>query len=147
MNDDHAISERLVDAVKKFEGYKTYAYQDSAGIWTIGYGRTGRIHEGDTTTHAFEDRWLRNRLEEIGKDIKRRVVVPIKQNQFEALASFIYNVGYGAFHRSTLLKRINQGDSDPGEEFERWIHAGGRVLAGLVRRRKHEREWFSEHLA
>lgn len=146
MSENFHITDRLIELVKEFEGYRSKAYLDAAGIWTIGYGRTGRIKEGETTDREYEDNWLRWELTRVGRIIESAVKVPMATGQFEALASLVYNIGTGAFHRSTLLKRFNDCDHKAYEEFDKWIHAGGKVLPGLVRRRKREQELFNEHL-
>lgn len=143
------VTERLVDTVKEFEGFHSKAYWDKFGkVWTVGWGRTGDVHEGDTTDREFEDAWLRYDLARRGREIEKMVTVPMAQNQFEALVSFSYNTGLGGLRRSTLLKRFNACDHSAHEEFDRWVHAKGQVepVPGLVNRRKREREWFIEHL-
>lgn len=141
------ISERLIEAVKQIESFEAKAYWDEFGkVWTIGYGRTGGVHEGDTTDREYEEAWLHWELTRLGREIEKLVTAPLAQNQFEALASFVYNVGLGAFTRSTLLRRFNACDHNAHEEFDKWVHAKGKVVPGLVNRRKRERAWFTEHL-
>lgn len=138
-----------MEAVKQIESFEAKAYWDKFGkVWTIGYGRTGGVHDGDTTDREYEEAWLHWELTRIGREIEKMVTVSMVQNQFEALASFVYNVGLGAFRRSTMLKRINASDDRAHEEFDRWVHAKGQVkpVQGLVNRRKRERAWFTEHL-
>lgn len=144
-----------VDIIKKWEGFRSKAYQDSVGVWTIGYGTTfystgKRVSRGDTITREQAETELMYYVEnKAAKPIKRLVKVPLNNNQFCALVSFIYNVGSGAFTRSTMLKRINSKNYDgAAAEFDRWVHAGGRKLLGLVRRRNEEQALFlqpSEH--
>lgn len=135
--------------VKKVEGCKLTAYPDPAtggDPWTIGYGATGPdIHEGTVWTQEQADNDLSERLREIGREIDDRVFVPLTPQQKAALASFIYNIGIGAFEKSTLLRRLNDGDyAGAAQQFARWDKAAGKVMAGLIRRRKLEAELFND---
>lgn len=138
------ISERLIDAVKKFEGFDLRAYWDAYGkTWTIGWGRTHGVKEGDTTTAEAEHAWLVDELERLQGRLRELVSVGLTQYQEEALISFVFNVGLGAFQASTLRKRLNAGDhAGAAREFDRWVHASDIVLKGLVTRRAEERSWF-----
>lgn len=132
------------DLIKNFEGCKLKAYQDSVGVWTIGYGSTGKdIVEGIEWKLADCERRLVLDLLMIEKDIESLVKVPLTQNQISALCSFIYNLGYGNFSKSTLLKKLNEKDYEgAANEFTRWDKAGGKVLKGLSLRRAKEKEIF-----
>ena len=130
--------------VAQFEGLELKAYRCPAGIWTIGYGHTGSdVHEGQVITKD-------EALALLGKDLASHVLqasgyiaVDVTQNQFIALTSFIYNIGVGAFRDSTLLKLLNRGDiQGAADQFLLWNKAGGKVLAGLTRRREAERALF-----
>ena len=127
--------------VKHYEGFRAKAYKDPVGIWTVGYGETGWNIGPDTqVTEAEASIRLSNRLLNIATRIGRLVDVGLAPNEMAALLSFIYNVGDGAFAKSTLRKKLNNG-ADPAEvaaEFLRWNKAGGRVLLGLKRRRAAE---------
>jgi len=138
-------SKKGIDLIKTFEGFRNNAYQDSAGIWTIGYGHTLTARQGMTITRTQGEELLRQDLKRFEKAVRDRVTVPLTQNQFDALVSLAFNIGVGAFTGSTLLKRLNQGDY-PGaaNEFKRWVHAGGRRLKGLVNRREKEELLFSK---
>lgn len=136
-----------MNRVKEFEGFDSKAYWDKFGkVWTIGWGRTGNVHEGDRTDMEYEDAWLRWDLTRRGREVEKMVKVPMAQNQFEALVSFSYNAGLGGLRHSTLLKKFNMCDTDAHKEFNRWVHSKGQVVPGLVTRRKREQEWFNEHL-
>lgn len=130
--------------IKQFEGLRTGAYLDAAGIWTIGYGHTGAdVRSGARIDTAQADRLLRQDLSVAEEAVRALVTVPLAQASFDALASFVFNVGANAFAGSTLLRKLNAGDPEgAAAEFERWRHAGGRVLPGLLRRRIAERTLF-----
>lgn len=137
-------SKKGIDLIKNFEGFRNNAYQDSAGVWTIGYGHTATAYSGMTISRAQGEELLKQDLKRFEKAVRDRVIVPLTQNQFDALVSFSFNVGVGAFSKSTLLKRLNQGDYNGAKnEFKRWVHAGGGRLQGLVRRREKEAQLFS----
>lgn len=137
------ISENCLDLIKQFEGCKLKAYKCPAGIWTIGYGRTTDVHEGDTCTQEQADTWLTEEANEFAEQIEKMVKVPLTQNELDALTSFAYNVGIGNFSRSTMLKRINEANfEEAAPEFLKWNKAAGKVLPGLVKRRQAEMDLF-----
>ncbi|NII73244.1 lysozyme [Dyella sp. SG562] len=136
-------SQQAVNLVKSFEGCSLTAYTDSVGVLTIGYGHTGGVRPGQTISQDQADAFLVNDLATASAAVAQRVEVPLNQNQFDALTSFVFNVGGGAFHDSTMLRLINQRNFEgAAAEFERWRYAGGRVLPGLLRRRIAERTLF-----
>jgi GH24 family phage-related lysozyme (muramidase) len=130
--------------VKTFEGLRLKAYQDAVGIWTIGYGTTRGVRPGMKITEAEAEKLLQEDLTRFEQAIHEAVNVPLNDNQFSALVSFTYNVGSGALRSSTLLKMLNQGSDvrSVADQFPRWNRAGGKVLAGLTRRRDAERALF-----
>ncbi|MGD1899289.1 MAG: lysozyme [Phormidesmis sp.] len=129
--------------IKSFEGLRLQAYRDAVGIWTIGYGTTRGVRPGMRISENQAIEFLQGDLARFEKAINDSVKVSINDNQFSALASFTYNVGPGAFRSSTLLRKLNRGDiRGAADEFPRWNKAGGRVLAGLTRRRNAERLLF-----
>lgn len=131
-----------------FEGFRHDAYLCPAGVWTIGYGNTryedgSPVRKGDRVTKGRGAELFRNILKGFEDKVSTLVKVDLTQGQFDALVSFAYNVGTGALAKSTLLRKLNSGDySGAADEFLRWNKAGGRVLAGLTRRREAERELF-----
>lgn len=153
-------TKECVQLIKKWEGlYRKRAdglieaYRDPVGIWTIGYGSInhmdlGRpIQPGDTITEATAERWLELEVEEAADDLNLLCQVPLTQGMFDALVSFIYNIGVGAFGESTLLKKLNRSDYEgTAREFDRWVHGTDngfrRVLPGLVNRRNDEEALF-----
>ena len=135
------ISNKGIALIKEFEGCRLQSYRCSAGVWTIGYGHTGKdIKEGMTITQQEADDWLMvdcNRVLQMLRDTLR---VPIRQNQLDALVSLGFNIGTEAFRKSTLMSLVNRNPDDMNipEQFDRWVYAGGKVMNGLVRRRKAE---------
>jgi lysozyme len=136
-----------LDLVRSFEGLKNDAYRCPAGVWTIGYGHTNGVKPGMSITDQQADAYLAEDLMESGKDIEKLVTVPLTDNQFSALTSFVFNAGINSLKTSTLLKRLNKGDYDAvPSELAKWVKArnpktGNKVtLKGLVRRRAAEAE-------
>ncbi|PDO81910.1 lysozyme [Kosakonia sacchari] len=142
------ISDKGIALIKQFEGLRLTAYQDSVGVWTIGYGWTqpvdGKpIRARMTIKEETAERLLRTGLVGYESDVSKLVKVKLTQGQFDALVSFAYNLGARALSTSTLLKKLNAGDyRGAADEFLRWNKAGGQVLAGLTRRREAERALF-----
>ena len=150
MKNKMKISQVGIDLIKEFEGFRTHPYRDSVGIWTVGYGTThymsGRhVTKNDqdineiTASHLLED--------EVNKTyahaVNVYVQVQLTQNQFDALVSFVYNLGTGSLKQSTLLRKLNSGDYvGATNEFHKWSHAGGHVIHGLAIRREREKEVF-----
>lgn len=137
-------SQACIDFIKSFEGFKPHAYLCPAGVWTIGYGTTEYVTPGDTVTEEEACDLLRQDVHEAADAVDDLVDVELTQSQYDALCSFIYNVGRSAFENSTLLKMLNQGKSakEIGPQFLRWNKAGGQVLTGLTRRREDEKRMF-----
>jgi len=130
--------------LKYFEGCKTVAYQDSVGVWTIGYGHTKGVYKGMTITQDEADSMLLTELEEYESYVENMVTVELNQEQFDALVVWIYNLGPTNFKNSTLLRKLNSGDySAVPTEIKRWNKAGGKVLKGLVKRREAEATMFA----
>ena len=141
-------SDKGIAMIKQFEGCKLTAYQDSVGVWTIGYGWTkpvdGKpIRAGMTIKQETAERLLKTGLVSYESDVSRLVKVGLTQGQFDALVSFTYNLGARSLSTSTLLRKLNTGDyAGAADEFLRWNKAGGKVLNGLTRRREAERALF-----
>lgn len=129
--------------IADFEGFKSEAYRDPVGIVTIGFGFTKGVQMGDVMSYEDALERLRSEAEGHWDGIKDSITKPLTQSMCDALTSFTYNVGVGAFNSSTLLRRLNRSDyKGAADELLRWDKAGGRVLRGLTRRRKAERELF-----
>ncbi len=143
------ISQNGIALIMEFEGCKLAAYKCSAGIWTIGYGHTNNVHYADVITQGQAEQYLLEDLKDVENAINKLVLVHINQNQFDALASFIFNFGYGQFAGSTLRKLLNQSKyNEAAEQFDRWVYAKNpktgqpEKLKGLIRRRNAEKELF-----
>tara|TARA_R110000765_G_scaffold424604_1_gene535760 strand:+ start:684 stop:1136 length:453 start_codon:yes stop_codon:yes gene_type:complete len=128
-----------VALIRKFEGCEFQAYQCSASVWTLGYGHTRDVSEGDTCTKDEAEQTLISDLEEFEGYVSDLVKTPLEQNQFDALVAWTFNLGPTNLRSSTLLARLNDGDlDDVPHQLRRWNKAGGKVLDGLVRRREAE---------
>lgn len=128
---------------ERFEGCRLTAYQDQVGRWTIGYGHTTGVKEGDTCTQAQADAWLALDMWWAEMMVNNYVHIKITQGEYDAMVDFTFNLGVGSFEHSTLLILVNQGKfADAAKEFEKWDHAGGQVVAGLLRRRQAEEQEF-----
>lgn len=146
------ISENGINIIKRFEGLELEPYLCPADIPSIGYGNT--YYENNQKVKLTDKPITKERAEELLKNIadndfssfvNRYVKIPLNQNQFDALVSFIYNVGHVNFVNSTLLKKINRSDFQGAtEEFKRWKYSNGKILKGLVTRRELEAELFSK---
>lgn len=137
------ISENGLELIKDFEGCKLTAYQDSVGVWTIGYGHTLNVKLGDIITDRTATVLLIEDLRSVELTLNMQVEPELSQNQYDALCSFIFNLGTHAFHGSTLLKKLNRADFvAAADEILKWDKAGGVPLTGLTRRREAERTLF-----
>ncbi len=134
------------ELIKRHEGLRLEAYPDPASggdPWTIGYGHTHGVQRGDRITAEQADAFLAYDLAWVEEAIAESVKVPISQDQFDALASLIFNIGARAFKSSTLLRRLNAGDHiGAAGQFERWVNAAGKRMPGLVKRRAEEAALF-----
>lgn len=138
-------SDRGYALTEQFEGLRTTAYQDQAGVWSLGYGHTAGICEGMTCTPDQAREWLADDIGSAVAAVNRFIEVEINQNQFDALVDFTFNVGVGNFAESTLLKQVNAGYfATAATEFLRWVYAGGEVSSGLTVRRSAEAALFRE---
>ena len=133
-----------LDLIKHFEGCELYAYNCPAGVWTIGYGHTKGVEPGMQITEQDAEDMLKEELIEYESYINDLVTVGLNQNQFDAMVSWVYNLGAGNLKASTLLKVLNAGDyAGVPEQMLRWNKAGGKVLEGLTRRRQAEADLFA----
>lgn len=133
--------------IKRFEGLRLEAYQDVAGIWTIGYGHTRTAREGMVITEAQAEALLRDDLKDAEASVSRFVRMPLNENEFSALVSLRFNIGRAAFADSTVVERLNDGlRARAADAFIMWNRAtvGGVkvIVQGLVRRREAERDLF-----
>jgi lysozyme len=130
--------------IEQFEGLRLTAYQDQRGIWTIGYGHTGDVWPGETITQAQADDFLALDLHSAETAVFKAVKTAVlNQNQFDALVSLAYNIGGGAFSKSTLVSLLNQGAvAGAANQFLVWDKTNGVVNQGLLNRRMAERTLF-----
>lgn len=133
-----------IGIIKKHEGLRLEAYMPTKNdVWTIGYGHTHTAKQGMVITEAQAEGLLRKDVAWVEGAINRLVVVPLTQNQFDALASLVFNIGEGGFATSTLLRLLNSKDYEgAANQFHRWNKQKGVALKGLTNRRKEEMELF-----
>ncbi len=132
-----------IELIRHFEGCRLDAYLCPAGVWTIGYGHTANVKEGDSIDQEAAEAFLIEDLENFEQAVTRMVEVPLTQQQFDALVSWTFNLGAGNLAESTLLRKLNNYQYvDVPEQIMRWVRAGGQVLDGLVRRRAAEAALF-----
>ena len=139
-------SDEGIEFIKRREGVKYTPYQDVVGIWTVG---VGHVLAGEIVKNSYTDEDVNSYLKkDLGVSegaINRHVKVPLEQHQFDALSSFVFNCGAGNFSGSTLLKELNDGNyADVPAQLLRWNHAGGKVIAGLTKRRELEGALFRD---
>lgn len=132
-----------ITIIKKYEGCKLEAYQCPAGVWTISYGHTQGVKQGDKITQDVAESMLKCDIESFEKGVSEYVHVRMSQNEFDAFVSLTFNIGINAFKRSTLLNKFNMDDRlGCSLEFTKWHYAGGKPLLGLLRRRAEEMSLF-----
>lgn len=138
------LSEGGLSDITSNEGLRLEAYRDEAGIATIGYGHTAGVQMGQTIDEAQARTLLRQDVAATEKAVNSLVKTPISQAQYDTLVDFAYNVGTGALAKSTLLKKVNDGDmTGAAAEFSRWVKAGGQVSQGLVNRNQRRTATFT----
>lgn len=132
-------SERMLGLIRLHEGFRPTAYRCPAGVWTIGYGHTAGVKAGDSCTREQAAKWLKEDLKPI-EDFLNASGVELTQQQFDALASFAFNVGIATLGASTLWRKVKADPQDATipQEFKKWVYADGGILKGLVRRRARE---------
>jgi lysozyme len=141
-------NEEGLSIIKRFEGLRLEAYRCPAGVLSIGYGSTRNVTPGMKITPQEAEERLRRDVAVAEADVSRMVNVALNENQASALISFVFNLGGSQFRSSTLRALVNRGAFDPSrdpnapDEFLKWVHSNGKVLAGLVERRKAERSLF-----
>lgn len=143
------INQAGIDLIKKWEGFKAETYRCSAGVLTIGYGTTKAAgvgidpQPGMRITEAEAEAYLRKTVDKFAASIRSSITAPINENEFAAFVSLAYNIGPGAFRKSSALKHFNAGDkAKAADAILLWNKAGGRVLKGLQNRRAEERALF-----
>lgn len=146
------ITNYCEEKIKEFEGLRLRAYRCAGGVMTIGYGHTGKVNGqplkvGAVITKEQADELLRRDVESVeAKLVKEPYSRELSESQFDALVSFIFNLGWGAFVGSTLRKKLLRDVNDEAipDEFRRWVYSNGRVLPGLVTRREWEAQMYED---
>lgn len=158
------ISDNGLNLIKQFEGFSAKAYKDSVGIYTLGYGTITypdgtKVKENDVCSESEAQEWLRNYMANAINWLNNIAFkTPLSQNQFDALCSFIYNLGAGALSTSTLLRKAKVDPDDESIykydkdnpvdscEFTKWCRAGGNVIKGLIFRRMKEADLYGKQI-
>lgn len=136
------ISDKGISLIKSFEGCKLKAYLCPANVWTIGYGHTKGVHNGMTITQEQADEYFYEDIKPI-EEYLNSLDVELTQGQYDALVSFIYNLGLGRLKSSTLLKCVKAKQfKAASEQFGKWIYVNKKVSRGLIARRNKEKDLF-----
>ena len=139
------ISQKGIDLIREFEGCKLRAYLCPAGVWTIGIGHTKGVKKGMVITQQQAEAFIKDDIKPI-ETLLNSMGINYTQNQFDALASFIFNLGQGNFESSTMYKYIvaKKSDIEITDQMVKWHNAGGKPLLGLKKRRCEEANMFLE---
>ena len=139
-------SNRLIEKIKEFEGYKSKAYRCPAGVWTCGYGHTRKVTAHTSCTPAKAEEWLLDDLKPIEIFLSASPHFTKTQGRFDACVDFCFNLGLATFRKSTLYRLILQSATDEAilNQFSRWIYANGKPLEGLKKRRAFECQCWQE---
>ena len=137
------ISQKGIDLIKTFEGCKLFAYRDSVGVPTIGYGHVKGVKMGMSITQKQAEEFLKSDIKPVER-LLNGMDINYTQNQFDALTSWIFNLGEGNFKKSTMYKNIvaRKSDIEITDQMVKWVNAGGKPLLGLKRRRREEANMF-----
>ena len=142
------LSQKGVDFIKSHEALRLKAYQDSKGVWTIGWGHTKGVKPGDVITRAQAEQFIRDDFAWVERTLNADLVAGrdkplVTQNEFDALCSLVFNIGSQAYLDSTVRRKIKQGDKiGAAHAFGMWIYSNHKIAPGLVTRRNAERKMF-----
>lgn len=141
------VSSEGIDLLKDAEGFRSKAYLDTGGVWTVGYGTTRiadrPVNKDDVVDELYAVVLMLEDVASSVSAVNRLVTVPLTQNQFDALVDFVYNLGESQFLKSTLLRLLNTKDYlGASKEFRKWVFDNGVVQPGLVSRRYREEQLF-----
>lgn len=139
------MSDYAFERLKEFEGLRLTSYMCAGGKWTIGYGHTKGVREGQRIDKRTAEKYLQQDIEYFeGFLAKEPYAEEITQGQWDALVSFIFNLGVGNYLSSTLRKKIMRDVDEPSipDEFRRWVHSNGKVQPGLLKRREWEAQMY-----
>lgn len=148
-NSNQSSLPKGLDIIKAHEGLRLTPYKDPVGKLTVGYGHTGEDVTPDMQiTENDAEEMLQGKVGALEQSLRQVVKVPVSNEQFSALVSLGYNIGFNNLKNSTLMNKLNQGDYDgAAEEFSRWDKAGGKTLPGLAKRRDEEKDLFLNRIA
>lgn len=141
------ISEYAEQVLKEHEGLCLKAYQCPGGVLTIGYGHTRNVYPGQVITKEIAQKYLVEDVEDVERLLDSESYAnTLSQSQYDALVSFIFNLGWGKFRSSTLRRKllVNTEDATIPDEFRRWVYGGGKVQPGLVKRREWEAQMYED---
>lgn len=141
------ISEYAEQVLKEHEGLRLKAYQCPGGVLTIGYGHTRNVSPGQVITKEIAQQYFVEDVEYVERLLdSESYAKALSQNQYDALVSFIFNLGWGKFRSSTLRRKllVNTEDTTIPDEFRHWVYGGGKVLPGLVKRREWEAQMYED---
>ena len=137
------IKDENLNFIREVEGFERKAYQDEGGVWTIGYGHTRGVKEGDNISTHKANMYLNTDLIIFEIQLQKLIRADLNPNQYLALLSFIYNIGATQFADSTLLKYVNEGKFElVPDELRKWNKVNNEVSLGLTRRREREANLF-----
>lgn len=142
------LSQNGVNFIKSHEALRLKAYQDSKGVWTIGWGHTKNVHPGDVITREQAEQFIRDDFAWVERTLNADLVTGrdkplVTQNEFDALCSLVFNIGSNAYLESTVRRKIKQGDKmGAAHAFGMWIYSNHKIAPGLVTRRNAERKMF-----
>ena len=142
------LSQKGVDFIKSHEALRLKAYQDSKGVWTIGWGHTKNVHPGDEITRAQAEQFIRDDFEWVERTLNADLVIGrdkplVTQNEFDALCSLVFNIGSNAYLDSTVRRKIKQGDKmAAARAFKMWVYSNHKFIQGLANRRADELRLF-----
>lgn len=142
------LSQKGVDFIKSHEALRLKAYQDSKGVWTIGWGHTKNVHPGDVITRAQAEQFIRDDFAWVERTLNADLVIGrdkplVTQNEFDALCSLVFNIGSQAYLDSTVRRKIKQGDKmGAARAFKMWVYSNHKFIQGLANRRADEVRLF-----
>ena len=140
------LSQNGINLIKSFEGLELQSYLDTGGVWTIGYGHTAGVTQGQTITEQQAEQYLYSDLQNIISKLNTFInsnKIVFNQNKFDACISLIFNIGWGAFYNSTLASYLKQKDYvAAGNQFTRWVYDNGQFIQSLYNRRLSEKNLY-----
>ena len=145
------LSQKGVDFIKSHEALRLKAYQDSKGVWTIGWGHTKNVHPGDVITREQAEQFIRDDFVWVERTLNADLVTGrdkplVTQNEYDALCSLVFNIGSDAYLESTVRRKIKQGDKmAAARAFKMWVYSEHKFIQGLANRRADEVRLFLQN--